>query len=474
MNVSKHISKLPKAQLIHILKHLVEADEAIAAEVTDLIIRVQQNSLKPAAQIGKIRAAIQQLQQMPDFHPSGYPTGLSEDQQLLQLLTAIDQLPRPTCLPQALQLTEDIMNLTDHLYSFIDDSDGDLGEAFDQAGALWLSLAVELRQHQQDARPWKDAVLHWFNHNHYGCFDNLLPNAKQLLNHEELRQLAWQFEQDARAAARPTQSTAYNKTGRLASIGLDCVGIALQDYNLIEKAVLIGNPQPNHQQMARLVKAAITLRHFERAQYWLQQPGWQQGWQYLELQKNVLQASGNPDGARQLLLQDYLQQPGVYRLESYLQLATPEQQQQLQPQAEQHARTAARLEDAVGICLLIHNTALAAELLCQRANETSNTAYPDLFDWLNHFRQQQQWLACALCYRALINDILKQGRAKAYHHAADYLQAMLQLTPLINDFAGQMDNQQYCQHLRQQHPRKYRFWQQLNLPLSPAANGNNQ
>ncbi|MDO6806000.1 hypothetical protein Q4595_26320, partial [Wenyingzhuangia sp. 1_MG-2023] len=92
---------------------------------------------------------------------------------------------------------------------------------------------TELRQHQQDARLWKDAVLYWFNHNHYGCFDNLLPNANQLLNHEELRQLAWQFEQDARAAARPIQSTGYNKTGRLTSIGLDCVGMALQEYNLI-------------------------------------------------------------------------------------------------------------------------------------------------------------------------------------------------------------------------------------------------
>ncbi|MDP2610472.1 MULTISPECIES: DUF6880 family protein [unclassified Oceanobacter] len=412
MNVSKHISKLPKAQLIHILKHLVEADEAIAAEVTDMVVRFQQNLLKPPAQIGKIRAAIQQLQQMPDFHSNGYPTGLSEDQQLLQQLKAIDQLPRPTCLPQALQLTEDIMNLTDHLYSFIDDSNGDLSKAFEQARAFWLSLATELRQHQQDARLWKDAVLYWFNHNHYGCFDNLLPNANQLLNHEELRQLAWQFEQDARAAARPIQSTGYNKTGRLTSIGLDCVGMALQEYNLIEKAVLIGSPQPNNPQMVRLVNAAITLtlKQFERAQYWLQQPS-------------------------------------VYCLNSYLQLATPEQYQQLQPQAEQHARAAARLEDAVGICLLIYNTALAAELLRQRANETSNTVYPGLLDWLNHFHQQQQWLACTLCYRALINDILNQGRAKAYHHAANDLQAMLQLTPLINDFAGQMDNQQYWQHL---------------------------
>lgn len=81
---------------------------------------------------------------------------------------------------------------------------------------------------------------------------------------------------------------------------------------------------------------------------------------------------------------------------------------------------------------------------------------PKTAETLEHEHQA----AATILYRALLDDILKATRSKAYGHGAKYLAKLAMLAEAADPFLpeGVMEHEAYMAELRKNHGRKSGFW----------------
>lgn len=461
MSIVKQLKKLNKTALVGLINDLYGVYDDVD-EIIDRQISVSDDS------DGSLNSTIQrQLKQIKDeqtfvdYYSSG---GFSS--RLESILIDIDTLLREQNPKQALQATEDFLWMSDSALERSDDSNGDIGGVFMDAIDQWLDIAAELRRKQPDAENWLEKALNFFNQNDYGCFDNILRNSRNVLTEEELRQLAWRFENDARKAVKISKNTDnYNSEAAHACIGLGSVAEALGDSELFEEATLITSPTPNTLQIECIVNFVLTLGDFKRAEYWLAQPQWKNDKpRYRLLRNKRLEVMGETKALKTFLRDDFLADPSEYTLEPYWHLATKTEQKQIRKKVTQLSETAKNLPDTIAMLMLVENLKQAEALMLARISELDDLYYGTLLFWLERFETAEHTLACVVCYRCLIRDVLNRGYTKAYRHGARYFHQLLKLDKKITTYKTLDNAQSFIQSLQEQHWRKRSFWAEANYP----------
>ncbi len=367
----------------------------------------------------------------------------------------------------ALALVEHFLGMVDQVFEQADDSGGDIGDLFRNAVQFWLQIAADVRNSGlDDGIDWSDKVLHYFERNDYGCFDDIIADSDVLLEEEELQLLARRFENDVRKALKaPAKPESFNYEALHACLGLESVARALEDMALFEKSTLLRSPEPNALQMRSIVEFATEIHDYERARYWLDRPGWDgQRAEQSRLTSRLLKVQGDIEGLKDNLLCDFFERPSGFTLEAYWDLADAGEKSELIPKVEALVQQARRLDDAVEMLRVIEQLPLAAERLIERAGELSDLHYTRLTEWVRDFERAGLQLASILCYRALLGDILDRGYTKAYHYAADYFHKLLELDRQGPDYRRFGNAQQFIRQLQQAHWRKRSFWSEANYP----------
>lgn len=469
MTLRKQIKSASKDQL----NRLVIALYGIHSDIDDIIER----HLAAATETGPSEASdelatmlhrqIEQLRREDEF--IDYRSGYAFSCRLESLLVDINTLLREQDLAQALQLTEDFLALEDNILTRCDDSDGDVGYTFRGALDQWLDIATELRSVEPDARDWVALVLHYFHNNDYGVFDDVISHSRPLLTVNELQQLAQGFEQDASKALENSNDTSYNSEASHACIGLQSVAKALDDIGLFEKATLLKSPIPNTRQLGHIIDFAIERSHFERAEHWLQQPQWQEDPSYYKQMRNrLLEAQGNLDALKENLKQDFLQTPCSYHLRAYWDIATRDEQPEIKKTAESLIK--ARLEkpdnvpDIIEMLLILGSLAKAQQIVVQYYSALKSLYFSTYLGWLERFSEKDHSLACVVCYRLLLLDLLDRGYAKAYHHGGRYFNKLLALDTRINNYETLLSAEDFIRQIQQEHWRKRSFWAEADYP----------
>lgn len=366
---------------------------------------------------------------------------------------------------QALPLVEDMLNRHDAIVEGVDDSDGEVGDALRHAVDLWLDIAARLRSSGHDTRNWSETILGFYDKNDYGCLDDIISHSGNLLTEDELRQLAWRFENDAKKALNDKRITGYNRKAAHACIGIKSVAEALGDIELFEKGTLITSPQPNTMQIEQIVEFALHIDALERAAHWLQQPQWKQDKsRHARLNNLLLQKQGNIKQLKQNLLQAFQDTPNEYTLMAYWEFANTKEKQATSKQVLQLADSMKDRVAAIQLLLMTGATEKAAQQLIQHHANLGKVFYGTLLDWIKPFNTLKSPLATILCYRLLLADLLDSGRSKAYHHGADYFHALLKLDKKKPDYQGLDDAQTFIRQLQQKHWRKQSFWIQADYP----------
>lgn len=466
MDLKTQLSQRSKADLIHLLERVYGLSEDTDAVIHTFLLT--SNSIGSCTAIEQLKQELESIIYTVDFidyrHAGSFANRLER-----VLHTACDRVASQDPVA-ALGLVEHFMSLVEQVFERVDDSGGDIGILFREVIELWLNLAEEVRkQEPEGATPWVERVLYYFEHNDYGVFDELIPNAQHLLTEQELRQLAWRFENDARKAlqAGPETDTpgSYNHEAAHACIGLASVASALDDMDLYEKSTLIHSPEPNTLQLASIVRFAFSIKDYDRARYWLSQKVWsERPDEHTRLNNELFRLQGDMQGLKANLLNAFFQQTNTYCLQGYWKLADASEK------AEQHPRIAAIAEQeddlvtTVEILLIIDEPAQAAMSLVAGEQQLEQVYYTYFTDWVARLEQAQEWLATILCYRTLLSDILNSGRSKAYGHAARYFHKLLQLDRQQPDYGKFGDAQQYIELLQQKHGRKRSFWSQADYP----------
>ena len=75
----------------------------------------------------------------------------------------------------------------------------------------------------------------------------------------------------------------------------------------------------------------------------------------------------------------------------------------------------------------------------------------------------------SLTFRLLINDILDNGRATAYGHAASYYEKLWNWSEYITDWRGLSDHDSFVADISESHPLKSSFWYEAEGQPKPPA-----
>ncbi|WP_172327348.1 DUF6880 family protein [Mangrovicoccus sp. HB161399] len=100
----------------------------------------------------------------------------------------------------------------------------------------------------------------------------------------------------------------------------------------------------------------------------------------------------------------------------------------------------------------------AARLVVARAAELDGNAW-DTCSAAADALEPKHPLAATLLRRAMIGDTLAGGKSKRYRHAARHLADCAAAAAAVGDFGAFPDHAAYVAGLRQDHGRKYGFWQ---------------
>lgn len=466
MSLISQLNKLKKSELIELLSSLAKLEPA-AAKLINLRLEAALGPETPSLlldedQAEMIKSEFSFWRRQAAAGPPR-PVGLKDLSAMTGVLDSIVGLFENGSTVLAFELVEEYLALQDDLFGYLDDSDGTLGDVFRDATDLWLEIAVRLRNEQPDVYNWLAKVKRLFDQNDYGCQDELLENSEELLTTEELRQLAWQFEKDQRAAWKnpSEEDSLYNEKAAHAAIGLSSVGLALEDFSLVEKSLLIGYPKPNDLQLTHLLSAGIDLAAWDRVEHWLQPKYWESDQRRREVEQLVCEQKGDLEGALDAAWQNYDANPFAFLLATWWELASPKERKAKQPLVNKHIRQHTFLREAIDLAIISENPALGAEVLIQHNKETDGIEYRSLVDWKDVFEEQKLWLAAAICYRMLVDDILRNGRTKAYPIAADYLKEEQQLAKRIKRYQQHPNAKDYLNGLKDLHGRKKSFWKHM-------------
>ena len=476
-NKLKHLNKESLLQLVMKLhgihatiddiieRHL--AAVAITAASADTAVAHQDDH---QALFETVQRQIEQLALESQF--VGYYESYRFSCRLESILIDINTLVRECDPNQALMLTEQFLDSTEAVMNRCDDSDGDIGNVYQVAIDQWLDIAGEVRAIDPDACDWIGKIKTLFDNNDYGLFDDVIAHSRNVLTGEELQLLARQY-QTALKLALEQSVESYNHDASQASLGMRAVAEATDDMSLFEQSTLLISPQPNTRQLEIIIDFALSIKDFERAEYWLQQPQWQTDqYRQKDLGNKLLETCGDIDGLKQNLLADFNEQPNTNHLDDIWQLSDAAEKARLEQDVlnvvSERQHDESNIPDSIAMLLAIKAVDQAETLLLAHHQHLHFIGYGTLLDWLEHyFNGHQYLLAQVICYRCLLTDLLDRGYSKAYHHGGNYFNALLELDKQISDYQNLDNAQTFIRTLQQKHWRKRSFWAEANYPNKP-------
>ncbi|AIU90391.1 hypothetical protein BV921_13490 [Pectobacterium odoriferum] len=348
------------------------------------------------------------------------------------------------------------------VYERVDDSDGAIGEAYAAALSVWVKAASQWRAQGGKTWNWPDEVRKRHDENDYAVWDDLIAQSGTLLTEPELRQLAQDFEREYAAALASAPHKEYNFRAAHATLGISGVAQALKDVTLFERATLLGSPKPNELQKLHIVEFCLSINEAQSALKWISEPfqHYAEDKRQALLDKAYVQL-GDQDALLALRREAYRQRPDYTRLQALLAVLQDETEREtLQNQAATHALAMEDIESRIDTLLALNDYGQAsAQLLAHW--ESLNVFFGVLLGWAEQFHDAECPLAEVICYRLLLDDILSAGRSKAYDHAANYYRQLEKLASRITSYAPLLEWADYQEQLKQQHGRKYSFWQRL-------------
>jgi hypothetical protein len=124
---------------------------------------------------------------------------------------------------------------------------------------------------------------------------------------------------------------------------------------------------------------------------------------------------------------------------------------------------------AGGFLLDLGEEERAAALVLQLRERLSAAYYASLLSLAQRLEKVGHPLPAVACYRALTDQILAEGRSKAYGHAKRYVDRLAALDSSVGDYRDLATHAQYLAHLRERHRRKLSFWQLFEASASSVG-----
>ncbi|RUO63666.1 hypothetical protein CWI71_00965 [Pseudidiomarina insulisalsae] len=425
-------------------------------EATDTLIEAHLLQKRPKALNEHIRERIRRVKQGRSFIDWRASDAFSRDIDVL--VDDIEQLAEQDVIG-GFDLIDALINTHSAVYARADDSSGMIGFSYRQATAMWLKIAMTARQSGFLDKNWPEEVYQRHLQNDYAVWDSLLANSRELLTEDELNRLAVRFESDLINCLDERENTTSRFAYLTAATGLKGVAEALQNASLYARATTLVSPQPNTLQLRDLVEFCLRVGDPQAALNWHAKGDWPaQSNDGSDLLDRIYQQTGNSQALYELRKQRYRSTPSYEHLQKLIELTTTDEASKFRHNAPAVAQEINNLGSALEFLMHLEQYELAQEKVLQHSDQLSQLFYGNLENYAKTFAMHHMPLAAALCYRALIDDILSEARYKAYHYAARYFKQLIKLDDKITDYRGALIHADYLEKLKNRHGRKRAFW----------------
>ena len=360
----------------------------------------------------------------------------------------------------AFDLVDRFLATAESVLNRVDDSGGAVGEVYRQAVLVWLTAAKGWRDANGD---WLERIYQLYQQNDYGVLDPLLPNANLLLTPDQLKQLAWRYENALRKALKsPEQEDKLNLVALRSGVALGQIADALRDPALYERSVLIHSPQPNNLQMKSICEKYLQYEQPETAMRYLNQ-AWEDRFERdrLELLDKVCVKTGDLKQLKVIRSRVFQREQSYPSFTRYLEALDEDEKEKACSSAIKQAEQSGNIVLSADLLLNLSQTERAQALVLARHQELAECFYDSLLRLAKAFEKADCNLAATACYRALLLDILTQARSKAYGHAARYFKKLEALAGQIKAFKPLPEHHAFLQQLQSAHGRKRSFWARL-------------
>ena len=445
-DLEKQLEQLGADVLAGFVARLADGDRVIDERVEALLLRADPVRLGKALRkrLGAIIRGRRYISYKESFEFAAKLDRFLEDLEE-GLLTALPEL--------AVELSEKFIKADQRIVNRVDDSGGSMGLVFSRACGLWARAMALL----PPALDRVDRLYDLHADNDYGVRDKLLDESAVMLEELELRRLARRYEDDVKAAiaTQDAEQSRFDEYSARAAMGQ--VACALEDAALYERSVLMLSSEPNYLQRENIARNYIRFGPASRAVHWLEG----RDNENLYLLADALEQLGDPDRLRDVRKRLFAQTLEPEHLAAYLELLPETERDTARRNAASEAARSRDLARAVRLLFALGEAERAEALIVERSDELQDVFYSTLRDLAESAAEAERPLAATVCFRALVTQILGEGRSKAYRHARRYCVQLQTLDSGIEDRRGLAGHDRYMATLREAHGRKWSFWKLL-------------
>ena len=290
----------------------------------------------------------------------------------------------------------------------VDDSSGSVGQVYRDAVILWLTAAKVWQGANVD---WLERVYDLYQQNDYGVLDPLLPNAHLLLSQDQLKQLAWRYENELRKSLKaPEQEGRLNHVALHSRVALGAMADALHDPALYERSVLMHSPQPNNLQMKSICEKYLQYEQPNAAMRYLNQ-AWERRFEHdrLTLLDEACLQTGDRQQLKAIRWRLFQSEQSRASFTRYLEVLDEDEKERARDSAIKQAEQGDNILLGADLLLSLGLPDRAQTLVLSRHQELPECFYDSLLRLGKAFEKADCDLAATACYRALLLDILTQA-----------------------------------------------------------------
>lgn len=358
----------------------------------------------------------------------------------------------------ALDLFEAFIETDASFFENADDSGGHIGRAVRTACRYWLQISAQCEAPEAALG---DRLLKLATADAYGAREGLFREAHLLMSEPALREMVAELEAKMAmlvARHRGAAQVPYEVINVSASMSL--IGDALRDPDVKARAILSYRPEPNAMQKEAIAQGYLTADRAEDAMKWLQGD-----WGHLDDRRQRLLAQahsqlGNAELSHPLRQELFEKSPSVDALHLWLDDLPPAQQVAAMEHAGSVALTLLNPGLAAQLLIELHREADAEAVLVDKAAAIDGADYFMLPTLAKTLAAGGRSKGATAIYRALTLNILERANARAYEHAARYLERLELMS--ATDLAPLPSHEDFVAQLRSKHARKTAFWSLLN------------
>jgi hypothetical protein len=449
-----YLEAISKPDLIAWLVERCQNDEGLRTSLLDLATPKE----NAAALVSEIRDRLHQAWQLAK-HRDGWKMALPISRELDQVLASIQNLIDKGCPREAQTLLVEFLTMAEHGAGQVDDSDGHLDSRCDEAMTLWGQAWAKIEP--RDVEQLAGLVYERIRSDGCTSRDKMISKFAEALGTEGLRALQARLKGDLEALPQPDlkrqNRQAYGRTRIIQWLKeiADALG------NVDEYIALVESEQQSHVEAVPIARRLFAAGRLQEALAYVEKCtsrfASSESSDYPKLKSQILVALGRKDEAREILWQEFADYPSMFRFEPILALTPDEDKAEARKRAAALAESHRSPEQAAYFLVQINDLDRAAQLVQQRLAEMSGMSYTTLAEVAQALAQSHPLQAWNL-YRILLLDVLNRAHSKAYHHAADYL---MQMEELSRKTDMQSQQAELVAALRQTHGRKSSFWAQV-------------